>query len=103
MLRVAVKQSRRSFLMLGEPASAQLPATGFARRARISEKCLAARGIVCRTCGEYCEPHAIGFRLLPAGRSVPLIDDTRCNACGECVRVCPAQAVSLHVIETAPA
>jgi ferredoxin-type protein NapF len=61
------------------------------------------RGTVCRTCGEHCEPGAIRFRLLPAGRSIPLIDDARCNACGDCLRVCPVQAVSLQAAAEAAA
>ncbi len=85
--------------MLGDGAPASLPGPGFARRARVSGKCLAARGTVCRTCGEHCEPQAIRFRLLPAGRSLPIIADERCDACGECVRVCPAQAMSLQVVQ----
>jgi len=89
--------------MLGEPASAPLSSQGFVRKARIDGKCLAERGIVCRSCSEHCDPLAIRFQLLPAGRSLPLIDDARCNACGECVRVCPSQALSLRVLESASA
>lgn len=85
--------------MLRDSTPSSLPGPGFARKARVSAKCLAERGIVCRTCGEHCEPQAIRFELRPAGRSLPVISDARCNACGECVRVCPAQAVSLQVVQ----
>lgn len=89
--------------MLGEPSPAVMRSVKLTRRARVSGDCLAARGVVCRSCGEHCEPQAIRFQLLPAGKSPPLIDDARCDACGECVRVCPAQALSLQVVETAAA
>jgi ferredoxin-type protein NapF len=74
-----------------------------ARKARLEPHCLAVQGTVCRTCGEHCEPGAIRFKLMPAGKSLPLIDDARCNACGECVRVCPAQAMALRVVAEAAA
>ena len=89
--------------MLGEPSPALLRSARLARRARVSGDCLAGRGVVCRSCSEHCEPHAIRFQLLPAGKSLPLIDDARCDACGECVRVCPSRALSLQVVETAAA
>ena len=89
--------------MLGEPPSAILRSAKLSRSARVSGNCLAARGTFCRSCGEQCEPKAMRFQLLPGGRSLPLIDDERCNACGDCVRVCPAQALSLQVVETAAA
>jgi ferredoxin-type protein NapF len=94
-MQISAMPSRRRFLMLGDPA----PAAGLARRARVSASCLAARGTFCRSCAEHCEPRAIRFELLPAGRSLPHIDDALCNACGECVRVCPAQAMALRVVE----
>jgi ferredoxin-type protein NapF len=61
------------------------------------------QGTVCRTCSEHCEPGAIRFRLLPAGRAIPLVDEARCNACGECLRVCPVQAMSLQAVAGAAA
>jgi formate hydrogenlyase subunit 6/NADH:ubiquinone oxidoreductase subunit I len=86
--------SRRGFLTLGTaPASRSLPQDG-PRKARIALECLALKGIVCRTCGEHCEPRAIHYQLLPAGRSFPRIDED-CNGCGACVPVCPVRAVAL--------
>jgi ferredoxin-type protein NapF len=61
------------------------------------------QGTVCRTCSEHCEPGAIRFGLLPAGRAIPLIDEARCNACGDCLRVCPVQAMSLQAVAGAAA
>jgi ferredoxin-type protein NapF len=82
--------------MLGGGASAVPAAGGEGFKARVSARCLALRGIVCRSCTEHCEPRAIRFRLLPAGSSEPLIAGERCDGCGECVRVCPAQALALR-------
>ena len=73
------------------------------RKARVEPNCLATKGVVCRTCSEHCEPRAIRFGLLPAGRAIPLIDDARRNACGDCVRVCPAQALALRMVAEAAA
>lgn len=87
--------------MLGDPAPVGLPEGRFARLARVGDACLAERGTVCRSCEEHCEPQAIRFQLLSGGRSRPVILDARCNACGECVRVCPAQAMALRVVEIA--
>jgi ferredoxin-type protein NapF len=94
--------SRRAFMTLGTaPASRSLRPDG-PRRARIAPECLALKGIVCRTCGEHCEPHAIHYQLLPGGRSFPRIDED-CNGCGACAPVCPVHAVELVAPEAAPA
>jgi NAD-dependent dihydropyrimidine dehydrogenase PreA subunit len=26
---------------------------------------------------------------------IPLLDETRCNGCGQCVRICPAECLAL--------
>jgi ferredoxin-type protein NapF len=77
------------------------PTAAAPRTARISLRCMAMRGILCRACDEHCEPRAVRFELLPAGRSVPSINDDLCNGCGECARVCPAQAIALEPREEA--
>lgn len=70
--------------------------------AKLETGCLALRGIVCRSCAEHCEPGAIRLRPLPAGRALPVIDEARCTGCGECARVCPAQAIVLRAGPPAP-
>ena len=55
--------------------------------------CLSSKGITCRLCEESCPTQAIRFSLLPAGRSIPLIDQDKCNGCGACQAACPADAV----------
>lgn len=84
MERPAVAPSRRRFLLAG------------VRKTSIAPHCLSLSGIVCRTCGEHCEAGAIGFALLPGGRARPLVDDARCDSCGECARACPAQAIEVR-------
>jgi ferredoxin-type protein NapF len=61
----------------------------------IDGACLAKQGVVCRTCGDRCEPRAITFRLAPGGVARPVIDAAECTGCGECVAACPVQAIAL--------
>ncbi|MBW1962891.1 MAG: 4Fe-4S dicluster domain-containing protein [Deltaproteobacteria bacterium] len=54
--------------------------------------------VVCRNCDdapciEACPVEAIG-RKPPHGWTI--IDETLCNGCGECVVVCPYEAVQMH-------
>ncbi len=69
----------------------------FPHRAVVAANCLAANAVVCRACGDHCETGAIRFRLAPAGRSFAQVDASRCNGCGDCVRVCPVQAIAMSV------
>lgn len=64
--------------------------------ANIDASCLAARGIVCRTCGEHCEAGAISFKLALGGRAVAEIDETACTGCGACVGICPGNSISIE-------
>ena len=94
-------RSRRRFLMLGRaPAE---PASPGPCKARINSRCIAMGGVFCRACDEHCEPSAVRFELLPAGRSLPFVNEELCNGCGECARVCPAQAIALEPLEKATA
>lgn len=61
----------------------------------IGEQCLCLRGVVCRTCGDACESAAIHFLIKTGGPSQPLIDNERCNGCGECLAVCPDRCISI--------
>jgi len=63
---------------------------------RISASCLSVNGVVCRACGDHCETSAIRFTLLTKGRSLPKIAADACTACGACIAVCPADAISIH-------
>ncbi len=63
--------------------------------ARIGEACLALNKVVCRSCGDVCEPRAIRFRLALGGVALPHLEATACTGCGACVSVCPVAALSV--------
>ncbi len=62
------------------------------RVARIGAACVEPRGVVCRRCGEACDPGAIKFRLQRGGAQ-PLLDISTCTGCGDCLPVCPTMAI----------
>lgn len=82
--------------------SAPFPAPSLAWkwRADIETSCLSLRGIVCRACGDACDTEAITFELQTGGRAEPRVDQQLCNGCGECLAVCPEDAVSLRTPST---
>jgi formate hydrogenlyase subunit 6/NADH:ubiquinone oxidoreductase subunit I len=61
----------------------------------ISTRCLAANGVICRTCEEACEPRAVSFTLRVGAAAKPGIDLERCTFCGDCVPACPVGAISI--------
>jgi len=63
--------------------------------AQIKPACLVRQGVYCRTCGETCEPEAIRFAPAVGRPPMPEIDTDACTGCGECVDVCPTDAVFL--------
>lgn len=63
--------------------------------AQISEGCLAQQKIECRSCGDMCEPQAIGFTLQVGGVAQPAIEHDACTGCGACISVCPASAITM--------
>jgi len=65
------------------------------QQAVINDQCFAEKGVVCRACGEVCEVSAIEFKLMVGGSSQLTINTAACNGCGECVHVCPAQAIKI--------
>ncbi|ANK83081.1 MAG: ferredoxin-type protein NapF [Rhizobiales bacterium NRL2] len=60
-----------------------------------SGACLAHRGVHCETCRDACEPAAIRFAPRIGGPSTPIVNTDRCNGCGACAGVCPAEAVRI--------
>ena len=50
----------------------------------ISSKCLSLNAVVCRACGDNCEPQAIRFQLKVGGISEPQITAEDCTGCGAC-------------------
>jgi len=71
------------------------PSLAWEWRAEITSNCLSMRGIVCRACGDACDTDAIRFELQLGGRAWPHVDQDLCNGCGECLAVCPDDALSL--------
>jgi ferredoxin-type protein NapF len=66
---------------------------------RFAESCLSGRGIACRTCGDWCDSHAIRFRLEVGGRAHPELTISDCTGCGACVSACPVQAIQMESSE----
>jgi len=88
--------SRRAFLRGAWDAPENVPDTHAAEPVTIGPDCLALNRVVCRSCAEHCDAHAIHFHLAPGGIAIPLLRPERCNGCGDCVPVCPASAITLH-------
>jgi ferredoxin-type protein NapF len=86
---MAASPGRRR-LLFGRPAAA--------RAAGVGEGCLERAGITCRACGDACDRAAIGFLPLAGGHATPVIDPARCDACGQCLPVCPAAAITLEPV-----
>jgi ferredoxin-type protein NapF len=68
--------------------------------ARIKPNCLTHQGIFCHTCGEVCEPDAISFVPVVGRVPTPGVDEDACTGCGECVGICPADAIALKQRQT---
>lgn len=71
--------------------------------ARIGPTCLARLAVVCQSCGDACEAHAIRFRPRAGAVPEPRVDAAACTGCGACVRVCPSTAIEVKPRATEPA
>lgn len=65
----------------------------------VSEQCFAGRGVVCRSCGEVCEMRAIRFKQAIGGVTLIELNSSNCNGCGECVSICPANAIQVKPVQ----
>ncbi len=82
--------SRRA--LFGLPSSKAKPS------AQIGDSCLAMSGVMCESCAESCEHGAIRFMRRGAIKQ-PILDADACTGCGDCLSVCPANAISLSTPE----
>ena len=60
-----------------------------------ASSCLSMNAVVCRICGDRCEPEAIRFQLRTGAVSVPQVDEALCTGCGACQFSCPVDAVAI--------
>jgi ferredoxin-type protein NapF len=67
--------------------------------AKFKRNCLSENGVVCRSCGDVCEGRAIKFKMIVGGSALVQMDASLCNGCGECVSVCPVQAIEMKHIK----
>ncbi len=67
----------------------------------IGDQCLAQHGVVCRSCGDACEPEAIIFnwgnpKNGARGVATPTVNNDLCNGCGACISICPNDALTMQ-------
>lgn len=67
--------------------------------AKFKRNCLSENGVICRSCGDVCEGRAIKFKMIVGGSALVQMDSSSCNGCGECVSVCPVQAIEMKHIK----
>lgn len=63
----------------------------------VSEACFLNSAIYCRSCGDMCQERAIRFIMKSGGCADMIIDAELCTGCGDCVSVCPANALTLQM------
>ena len=84
--------SRRAFLLRGETP---------APRVSLTDRCFALSGVYCESCRDICESGAIRFSHQLGAVPRPLLEPDRCTQCGECVLVCPRDALRVRPMERA--
>ncbi len=59
-----------------------------------SDRCLAQQSITCQSCKDACDQQAISFPITTK-TPTPVLASNQCSGCGECVSVCPVNAISI--------
>lgn len=62
---------------------------------QVADHCLSLSGVACRACEDVCAVRAIRFRPCLGGTDWLSVDAETCTGCGECLPVCPVDALSL--------
>lgn len=81
--------SRRAFLFRSETPDPNPPSVVLAAT------CFAFHGVQCESCRDTCEAGALRFMLQLGAMARPVFDPAACTRCGECARVCPANAITV--------
>ncbi len=68
----------------------------FTWRVVVDASCLNRRGVECRVCGDACDARALRFTPARGGIAQLKVDAAACTGCGDCVSVCPVQAITLR-------
>ena len=63
--------------------------------AKIGRTCLPFRNESCRVCGDLCELNAIHFMQEEGCLPVPVIIEDACTGCGDCLGICPVDAIDM--------
>lgn len=68
----------------------------FIWRVQVDARCLNRRGVECRVCGDACDARALRFVPARGGMAQLKVDSAACTGCGDCVAVCPVDAITLR-------
>lgn len=64
-------------------------------KAQVSDRCLSADSVYCRSCAESCETQALTFNFTDTLFVSPDVVSDDCNGCGACVAICPTKAITV--------
>lgn len=87
---------------VSSPNNSDLAAKAWQQAPVVSDQCLTLKGVVCRSCGEACDPEAITFNWGSAsaggsrGIATPIVDNDLCSGCGACISICPNDALTMQ-------
>lgn len=94
--------SRRALLSAFFPSSAdgaaesnagEQPNPGLVATISTTNICVERHGVSCRRCAEVCDHSAV--RILAREGRGAVIDAAACTGCGDCVPVCPVEAIAM--------